>query len=61
VTRQLLAFALNRRGPAGRVHDHEMAAVRTVVRDAAAGGYRWSAILAGIAASAPFQAKDVVP
>jgi mono/diheme cytochrome c family protein len=61
VTRRLLAYALNRRGNAGRVYDYEMAAVRTIVRDAAPTGYRWSSILAGISASAPFQMKRVVP
>ena len=61
VTRQLLAYALNRKGQAGRVYDHEMPAVRKIVRDASADGYRWSSILAGIGASAPFQMKDVVP
>lgn len=61
VTRQLLAYALNRTGSAGRVYDHEMPAVRKIVRDASAHGYRWSSILAGIGSSAPFQARDVVP
>jgi hypothetical protein len=60
VTRQLLAYALNRKGR-GRVYDYEMPAVRTIVRDAAANDYRWSSILAGIVASPPFQAKIVVP
>jgi hypothetical protein len=57
----LLAYALNRRGNAGRVYDYEMAAVRTIVRDSASNGYRWSSILAGISASAPFQTTRVVP
>jgi hypothetical protein len=61
VTRQLLAYALNREGKAGRVYDYEMPAVRQIVRDAAANGYRWSSILAGISASAPFRIKNVVP
>jgi hypothetical protein len=61
VSEQLLAYALNRKGRAGRVYDYEMPAVRKVVRDAAARGYRWSSILAGIGASAPFQATNVVP
>jgi hypothetical protein len=60
VTRQLLAYALNRK-KAGRVYDYEMAAVRKIVRDASAQGYRWSAILTGISASAPFQMKEIVP
>ena len=61
VTRRLMAYALGRGGKGGRVYDYEMPAVRTVVRDAASGGHRWSSIVGGIAASAPFQAKNVVP
>jgi hypothetical protein len=61
VVRRLLAYALNRKGNAGRVYDYEMAAVRAIVRDASSKGYRWSAILTGIIASAPFQMKSVVP
>jgi hypothetical protein len=61
LTRQLLAYALNRKGKAGQVYDYEMSAVRKIVGDAAASGYRWSSILAGIGASAPFQMKHLVP
>jgi hypothetical protein len=61
ITRQLLAYALNRKGRGGRVYDYEMPAVRKVVRDAAATNYRWSSIVSGIVASAPFQMKNVVP
>ena len=61
VTKQLLAYALGRKGKTGRVYDYEMPAVRKIVRDASTRGYRWSAILAGVAASAPFQMKNVVP
>jgi hypothetical protein len=61
LTQHLLAYALNRNGKAGQVYDYEMSAVRRIVDDAAAGGYRWSSILAGIAASAPFQMKHPVP
>ncbi len=60
LTQQLLAYAL-RKGKAGLVYEHEMPAVRTIVREASAHGYRWSSILAGIAASAPFQMTTVVP
>jgi hypothetical protein len=60
VTQQLLAYALSRK-KAGRVYDYEMPAVRQIVRDASADGYRWSSLIAGIAASAPFQAKEVIP
>jgi len=61
LTQQLLAYALNRQGRAGRVYDYEMPAVRKIVRDASDDGYRWSSILAGIAASDPFQTKHIVP
>ena len=60
VTKQLLAHALNRTTP-GRVYDYEMPAVRQIVRDASVDGYRWSSLIAGIAASSPFQAREVVP
>jgi hypothetical protein len=61
VTQQLLSHALNRKRKNGRVYDYEMPAVRKIVNDAAAHGYRWSSIIAGIAASEPFQAKEIVP
>ncbi len=61
VTRHLLAYALNRGGKGRRVYDYEMPAVRMIVRGASANGYRWSSILAGISASAPFRMKNVVP
>jgi hypothetical protein len=60
VTQQLLAYALSRKKP-GRVYDYEMPAVRQIVHGASADGYRWSSLIAGIAASGPFQAKEVVP
>jgi len=60
VTQKLLAYALQRKTP-GRVYDYEMPAVRQIVRDASADGYRWSSLIAGIAASSPFQAREVVP
>jgi len=61
ITRQLLAFALDRRGRGGRVYDYEMPAVRKILREAAAANYRWSSILSGIVASQPFQTKTPVP
>jgi len=61
LTEQLLTKALNRKGRNGRVYGYEMPVVRKIVRDASADGYRWSAIIAGIAASTPFQAKIIVP
>jgi hypothetical protein len=59
VTEQLLAYALHRQS--GQVYPYEMPAVRTIVRNAATTGDRWSSLLAGIAASAPFQLKHPVP
>jgi hypothetical protein len=61
LTERLLAHALNRKGNSGRVYEYEMPAVRKIVRDASIAGYRWSSLLAGIVASAPFQMKNVVP
>ena len=61
LTQQLLAYALNRNGKAGQVYDYEMSAVRKIVGEAGASGNRWSSFLAGIAASAPFQMKHLVP
>jgi hypothetical protein len=49
-TEKLLAYALGRGLGAA-----DMPAVRRIVRDAAAGGHRWSSIVDGIAASAPFR------
>jgi hypothetical protein len=61
VTGRLMAHALGREGTNGRVYDHELPAVRKVVRDAASSGHRWSSIIGGIVASTPFQAKSIVP
>src|SRR5262249_46671161 len=61
VTQQLLAFALNRKGRMGRLYDYEMPAVRAIVRSAAGDGHRWSSIIAGIVASAPFRTRNVAP
>ena len=61
VTQQLLAFALNRKGRMGRLYDYEMPAVRAIVRSAAEDSYRWSSIIAGIIASAPFRMRNVAP
>jgi len=60
VTQRLLAYALGRK-KAGRVYEYEMPTVRAIVRDASADGHRWSSLIAGIAASGPFQAREVVP
>ena len=60
VTKQLLSYALKRKGR-GAVYEYEMPAVRRIVRDASDNGYRWSSILAGVTASEPFQKKAIVP
>jgi Protein of unknown function (DUF1592)/Protein of unknown function (DUF1588)/Protein of unknown function (DUF1585) len=61
VTQQLLAYALNRKGRAGRLYDYEMPSVRAIVRSAAPLDYRWSSIISGVVMSAPFQMKNLVP
>jgi tetratricopeptide (TPR) repeat protein len=61
VTQQLLAYALNRKGRAGRLYDYEMPSVRAIVRSAAAKDYRWSSIISGVITSAPFRMKNLVP
>jgi len=38
-----------------------MSTVRAIVRSGEADGYRWSTLIAGIAASVPFQMKNAVP
>jgi hypothetical protein len=61
MTERLMAYALGR-GVYGRpVYWQEMPAVRAAVHNAAATDYRWSAVLAGIIESDPFQAKKVLP
>ena len=52
VTEKLLAYALGR-----AVQPADRPAVRRIVRDAAAQDYRWSAIIAGIVDSVPFQMR----
>jgi hypothetical protein len=49
VTEKLLAYALGR-----RLEYSDRPAVRTIVRDAAANGYRWSSIILGIVKSPEF-------
>ena len=61
VTQRLMAYALGRGGKGARIYDYELPAVRTIVRNASSSGHRWSSIVGGIVASAPFQAKTVVP
>ena len=52
LTEKLLSYALGRRLDAS-----DQPAVRKIVRDAAAGGYRWSALVSGIVKSVPFQMR----
>jgi hypothetical protein len=61
VAQQMLGYALGRKGRPWRVYDPEMASVRAILRQAASRDYSWSAIIAGIVKSAPFQAKAVAP
>jgi hypothetical protein len=49
VTEKLMSYAIGR-----RLEYYDQPAVRKTVRQAAAGHYRWSAIIAGIVKSAPF-------
>ncbi len=49
VTEKLLAYALGR-----RLEYYDLPAVRQIVRDAAADGYRWSSLIVGIVKSPPF-------
>jgi hypothetical protein len=52
LTENLLTFALGR-----GVETHDAPAVRKIVRDARASGYRFSSLIVGIAASTPFQMR----
>jgi hypothetical protein len=49
LTEKLLSYALGR-----RIEYSDQPAVRRIVRDAAAGGYRWSSLILGIVESPPF-------
>jgi hypothetical protein len=53
VTEKLLAYALGR-----RLEYYDRPAVRQIVRDAAAGDFRWSSIVLGIAKSPAFQMRS---
>lgn len=52
LTEKLLTFALGR-----GVDHHDAPAVRKIVRDARASGYRFSSLIVGIATSTPFQMR----
>jgi hypothetical protein len=49
LTQKMLAYALGR-----SLESHDLPSVRRIAREAAAGGYRWSAIIEGVATSTPF-------
>ena len=53
VTSKLLTYALGR-----GVEAYDMPAIRTIVREAEADGYRWSSVILGIANSTPFQMRS---
>ena len=55
-TEKLLIYALGR----GLEHT-DIPAIRKIVREAAAGDYRWSAIIWGIVKSMPFQMRKSAP
>ena len=52
VIEKLLTYALGR-----GIEFHDMPAVRTIARQAAANDYRWSALVLGVVKSVPFQMK----
>ncbi len=52
VTSKLLTYALGR-----GVEYYDMPAVRRLMREAASGDYRWSALILGIVKSTPFQMR----
>lgn len=52
VVERLLSFALGR-----SIEYYDRPTVRAIVRQAAPGGYRWSAIITGVVASTPFQMR----
>ena len=54
VTEKLLAYALGR-----RIEYYDRPTVRTIVRDAAADGYRWSSLIVGIVKSPTFLTRTV--
>ncbi len=56
VTEKLMAYALGR-----RLEYYDEPTVRRIVREAAAGGYRWSSIVTGIVNSPAFLMRDALP
>ena len=56
VTEKLLTYAVGR-----RMESFDQPAIRRIVRDAEAGGHRWSSIIRGIVESVPFQMRRSEP
>lgn len=54
MTEKMLIYALGR-----NLEPSDMPAIRKIIRDAAAGNYKFSSIVMGVAASAPFQKSEV--
>ena len=52
VAEKLLTYALGR-----GIEHYDRPALRAIVRDAAADGYRWSSLVLGVARSLPFQMR----
>ncbi|MBM3778675.1 MAG: DUF1592 domain-containing protein [Acidimicrobiia bacterium] len=52
LTEKLVTYAVGR-----GVEHYDMPAIRTIVREAEAGGYRWSSLILAIAKSTPFQMR----
>ena len=52
VTEKLMIYALGR-----GIESYDRPAIRAIVREAAAGDYRWSELIAGVARSLPFQMR----
>ena len=55
-TARLMTYALGR-----GVEAHDMPAIRKIVREAEAGGYRWSSIVLGVVESTPFLMRSTEP
>jgi len=53
LTQKLLAYALGR-----SIEPSDWPAIRKIAKDAAPGGYRWSALLTGIVSSTPFTMSE---
>ena len=56
VTARLMTWALGR-----GLEAHDMPAIRRIVREAEAGGYRWSSIVLGVVESTPFLMRSTEP